>query len=161
MYYMNQNVLLNKNLQEAQHINDLLTNMHDGKNKAPQATETNNAQITDWLTLSGCLQDVTEFAPQDFLYAESDGNYVTIHYTKRSQEKELLLRATMSQIEEAFSAMPQAVRCHRAFLVNIDKVEKVSGNAQGLRLRIDYCNEEVPVSRAHVNKVKQLLGNNL
>ena len=111
--------------------------------------------------LDGCLRDVTEFTPLDFLYAESDGNYVSIHYTKDSKEKELLLRATMSQIEEAFSAMPRAVKCHRAFLVNIDKVEKVSGNAQGLRLRMAHCSEEVPVSRAHVNKVKQLLGNNL
>ena len=46
------------------------------------------------------------------------------------------------------------IKCHRAFLVNLRHVVKVSGNAQGYRLQVGECREEVLVSRAYIRVVK-------
>ena len=70
-----------------------------------------------------------------------------------------LLRATMKQAEEAVSACPFIIRCHRAFLVNIRMVVKVDGNSQGYKLNLEGCEEEVPVSRAYAKEVKALIEN--
>lgn len=99
----------------------------------------------------------------DFLYAEAKGNYVKVGYRSDSdKEKKItwrLLRATMKQAEEAVSACPFIIRCHRAFLVNIRMVVKVDGNSQGYKLNLEGCEEDVPVSRAYAKEVKALIEN--
>ena len=98
-----------------------------------------------------------------FLYAEAKGNYVKVGYRSDSdKEKKItwrLLRATMKQAEEAVSACPFIIRCHRAFLVNIRMVVKVDGNSQGYKLNLEGCEEDVPVSRAYAKEVKALIEN--
>jgi DNA-binding LytR/AlgR family response regulator len=54
---------------------------------------------------------------------------------------------TMKKAEEALEAWPGFFRCHRAYIVNLDKVQHVEGNAQGYRLRFPDVEEPVPVSR--------------
>ena len=39
-------------------------------------------------------------------------------------------------------------RCHRAYIINLDKVEQVEGNAQGYKLKVRGTEERVPVSRS-------------
>ena len=68
-----------------------------------------------------------------------------------------LLRMTMKQAEEVTGGSPLVVKCHRAFLVNLRKVVKVSGNSQGYRLLLEGCPEEIPVSRAYSKQVKELM----
>lgn len=157
----NRNIQLNKNLLEAQHMNELLTSIHESEKEITEPVETKVAEVPDKLILIGNLHKTLDFSPQDFLFVEAEGNYVKFHYSASGKERVQMLRATMSQVEEAISDLPEVVRCHRAFMVNINKVEKISGNAQGLRLSIPQSAEEVPVSRAHVSKIKNLLGNNL
>ena len=44
---------------------------------------------------------------------------------------------------------PYAVffRCHRAYIVNLDKIEQVEGNAQGYKLKLQGTEDLIPVSR--------------
>jgi DNA-binding LytR/AlgR family response regulator len=50
------------------------------------------------------------------------------------------------------------VRCHRSFLINVNAIEHVSGNAQGLRLQLVMVSGvEVPVSRSYIPKLRALL----
>ena len=68
-----------------------------------------------------------------------------------------LLRMTMKQAEEVTGGSPLVAKCHRAFLVNLRKVVKVSGNSQGYRLLLEGYPEEIPVSRAYSKQVKELI----
>ena len=63
----------------------------------------------------------------------------------------------MKQVEEAVSAAPFIVRCHRAFLVNTRRVVRADGNSQGYKLSLEGCEEAVPVSRAYAKEVKRLI----
>ena len=98
-----------------------------------------------------------------FLYAEAEGNYIKVNYRSAGSGKivQKLLRLTMKQAEEAMAACPFIIRCHRAFLVNVRQVVKVDGNSQGYRLRLEGCEEEVPVSRAYSKEVKRLIENKI
>ena len=115
------------------------------------------------LVFAGGTKEMLEVKAGDFLYAEAKGNYVKVGYRSDSdKEKKItwrLLRATMKQAEEAVSACPFIIRCHRAFLVNIRMVVKVDGNSQGYKLNLEGCEEDVPVSCAYAKEVKALIEN--
>ena len=84
-------------------------------------------------------------------------NYVTVWFLKDGKLTKEMLRATIASVEEKFAGT-DVIRCHRSFLVNVDCIEKVSGNAQGLRLQLKGLSEmEVPVSRSFIPKIRELL----
>ena len=53
----------------------------------------------------------------------------------------------MKKAEETTLPFSGLFRCHRAFIINLDKVTHVEGNAQGYKLRIQDYEELIPVSR--------------
>lgn len=80
-------------------------------------------------------------------FIQAANNYVEIHFTKDNTPQKALLRNSLIDIEKQIFS-DSILRCHRSYLVNINNVSKVSGNAQGYRLH--FANLEditVPVSR--------------
>ena len=144
----NRNIRLARNLREATELNLRLSKKQEAE-EMPSAT----------LVFSGGTKDTLVMDARSFLYAESEGNYVRLHYLspKDNSPVSRLLRLTMKQAEAAVASALFIVRCHRAFLVNLHQVTKMDGNSQGYRLRLEECAEEVPVSRAYVRRVKLLI----
>ncbi|MEM6327779.1 MAG: LytTR family DNA-binding domain-containing protein [Bacteroidota bacterium] len=107
-------------------------------------------QVGDTLTLN-----VDAFA-----FAEASGNYVEITVSSEAggEERHLLRLSTQSLIEQLPSS---CVRTHRSFVVNLDRVRSVRGNAQGLYLDIGDGLREVPVSRSHVAAMRERLRHRL
>lgn len=105
--------------------------------------------------LSGSTKDSLSLLPADLLYLEAFGNYVKIHYETSGQVRQKLLRATIKQMEEALATCPSILRCHRAFLVNLDQVVRLQGNAGGYHLFFRQTEEQVPVSRAYTAMVRE------
>ncbi len=96
------------------------------------------------LVLQGRNQDDRlRLAASDFVFAQAEQNYVTLHYLQRGQPEQLLFRATLAEIE---AQLPNAVRVHRSFLVNAERVESVMGNARKRRARVRGSDCDVPVS---------------
>ncbi len=144
----NRNIRLARNLREATELNLRLS-------QKPEAEETPPAM----LVFSGGTKEMLEMDARSFLYAESEGNYVRLHYFSPNDNRPVskLLRLTMKQAEASVASAPFIVRCHRAFLVNLHQVSKVDGNSQGYRLRLEGCAEEVPVSRGYAKEIKERL----
>lgn len=94
---------------------------------------------------------------QDFLFAVAADNYVELHFVENSQPKKSLIRSTLTRLEESVAHHPNLVRCHRAYLVNLQQVVNFSGNAQGLKLELHFSSERIPVSRKMVPAIKSLL----
>lgn len=93
----------------------------------------------------------------DVRYVEAMQNYVTVWFLKDGKPHKEMLRSTIGSIEEQFQGT-DVIRCHRSFLINVDSIEKVSGNAQGLRLQLlDVSDVEIPVSRSFIPKIRELL----
>ncbi|NRA11079.1 MAG: LytTR family transcriptional regulator, partial [Crocinitomicaceae bacterium] len=49
------------------------------------------------------------------------------------------------------------MKTHRSYVVNLDAVEDVQGNAQGYVLSLTNTDERVPVARNHVNDFNLLM----
>lgn len=153
----NRNLLLSRNLKEATEMNFYLSKKIVSEVKNPSLEEEEDCSKV--LIFSGGTKEVLEVKTDNFLYAEAEGNYVkvTCYSAKDGKVIQKLLRITMKQAEETIADYSYLIRCHRAFLVNVRKVVKVEGNSQGYRLRLEGCEEEVPVSRAYAKEVKALI----
>ncbi|MFK8163378.1 MAG: LytTR family DNA-binding domain-containing protein [Lewinella sp.] len=94
--------------------------------------------------------------PGTILFCESRQNYVRCGFLDQGNFREETIRATLSGIEEKL-ADRGILRCHRSYLVNPRHIRSARGNAQGLRLDMIGMSEEVPVSRAYVKVLREVL----
>jgi DNA-binding LytR/AlgR family response regulator len=91
------------------------------------------------------------FNSEEFIYAASDRNYVDFYLEGKSGIIKKTIRNSMTNVEEQLNGFPQFFRTHRAFLINLKKMEKKQGNALGYDLKLTGINEKIPVAR---NKIK-------
>ncbi|MDX9905125.1 MAG: LytTR family DNA-binding domain-containing protein [Bacteroidales bacterium] len=93
----------------------------------------------------------------DLLFIKSEGNYISTGYIKKGKMVRSLIRNTMKYAEELLAPFPAAYKCHRSWIVNLDKIEKVSGNSQGLKLTLEGFEEPVPVARNMASDFRQIM----
>lgn len=150
----NRNLQLRHNLSEAVEMNARLAARLRDEKMQPSRQLVEELPVT--VMLAGETKEKLTLVAANLLYAESEGNYVCLHYLPAESERPVakLLRLTLKQAGESFAVYPDVIRCHRAFLVNLRRVKKVTGNAQGYRLHLEGCEVEVPVSRAYAKEVR-------
>jgi len=90
------------------------------------------------------------FYSSQFLYAESDSNYVNFYLTLDEQVKKKVIRNSIGDIEKQLDNIPYIFRTHRAFLVNLKKIRQKKGNASGYRLKLENTEASIPVARQKV-----------
>ncbi|MFC0774678.1 LytR/AlgR family response regulator transcription factor [Terrimonas alba] len=98
--------------------------------------------------------------PEDLYFITAANNYIKVYFVKNARLREKdnddkiqlkpsysIIRMTMKKAEEMLEAWPVFFRCHRAYIINLDKVAHVEGNAQGYKIRLAHTEELIPVSR--------------
>jgi hypothetical protein len=90
------------------------------------------------------------FYPSQFLYAESDSNYVNFYLSLEDQVKKEVIRNSIGDIEAQLTNIPYIFRTHRAFLVNLKKIRQKKGNTSGYRLKLENTEASIPVARQKV-----------
>jgi DNA-binding LytR/AlgR family response regulator len=93
----------------------------------------------------------------DLVYIKSDGHYITVGYMKNGRFTRSLVRNTMKFAEDIMAPYPSGFRCHRSWLVNLDKIVRVTGNSQGLKLILEGPQEPVPVARNLAADFKRIM----
>jgi hypothetical protein len=88
------------------------------------------------------------------VYIQSADNYLEVHYWKNDKFNKIVIRNTLAAMESALGSHPQFFRCHKSYLINMNLVDFVSGNAQGYRLHLKNSGFSVPVSRNYNDFVK-------
>ncbi len=99
---------------------------------------------------SSLKKESLHFRVKDFLFATSDGNYVVFYILENENVVEKTIRNSITNIQGQLNSYPRLFRCHRAFIVNMDKVLVSKGNASGYQLSIQNTDKKVPVSRQRV-----------
>jgi DNA-binding LytR/AlgR family response regulator len=155
------NRLLSANLKLAREMNSELKPHNTEPEIQPTAQpakETSISQTSRLFTFSSeSGTELITIARPDFLFATAADNYVELHYLANGVPKKSLIRSTLTRIEETLNPETRILRCHRAYIVNIDQVRNFSGNAQGLKLELSNTQESIPVSRKMVPHIKSLL----
>jgi LytTr DNA-binding domain len=80
-------------------------------------------------------------------YIEAASNYIKIFFLQKDKLTYSIVRMTMKKATEAVNPYAVFFRCHRAYIVNLDKIEQVEGNAQGYKIKLQGTEDRIPVSR--------------
>jgi hypothetical protein len=92
----------------------------------------------------------------DLLFAKAEGNYVMLYILENGHLKHELKRISLKQLDIQLAAYPNLLRCHRAYLLNIRRVAKLSGNSQGYSISFNETEDKVPVSRSYISTFDQI-----
>lgn len=150
--------LLNEQLQQLQQ--DAVQRVDAAPSVETNEKETLSREpVPDAIVLKGTTSDSVTIPLADFLYAEAVGNYVKVYQWSDNELRTDMIRATMKQVEGDLQASRSVVRCHRAFLVNLQQVEQIVTRSGAMNLLIRHSHDSIPVSRSNVAQVKEAIGN--
>lgn len=157
-----------KQLEEAQMLNGVL--MERSRlvevSKQESMTDTSSSK-EERIMLEGSTKESVSLLLSDFIFAESEGNYVSIHYMENPStgseqtEKQTMLRTSMKNVVAILCVNTEIIQCHRAYIVNLRHVQSVEGRSSGIGLKLRHCDTIVPVSKSYVNEVKERIKNPL
>lgn len=106
------------------------------------------------IKLTGTTNDSISLQVSNLLYVEAVGNYVKVFHLYDGKVRTDMLRATSKQIEDDLHSYPMIVRCHRAFIVNLQQVEQIISKSDSMQLLIKHCHDYLPVSRSNMAQIK-------
>ncbi len=143
MLLIYQNILLKKNIKNAEQITKNL-----------KQTKNDDTPITIY---SGNQKKVLNLKSEQLILIESNGNYINVYYNIKNNLKREIVRNTLKNTENITLQNPAFIKCHKSYIVNINKLKKVNGNAQGYKLEFDTLDFEIPVSRNLSKKVLDII----
>ena len=79
---------------------------------------------------------------------KAEGNYLKVFYSDENEIKSKLIRNSIKNTEEHLIIFENIIRCHRSYIVNLDTVKRMSGNARNFNLHIENLEFTIPVSRS-------------
>lgn len=130
------NVTLHKRLKIASQLNSSLPN----REQNPE----NNQQI---ILNSENKNEGFMISLASLLYITSLDNYIDVYFLKNKLVEHKLIRYSLASVEEDNKNRNEIFRCHKSYLVNKRKIESVSGNAAGYKIKLHDCDLLIPVSR--------------
>jgi hypothetical protein len=89
------------------------------------------------------------------LFVKSAGNYVEVYTDENDTVRKRLIRSTIKAVEDRLAPNPSILRCHRAYLINVLNIRRVTGDSQGFRVAIRNTDLQVPVSRGYLKQFKR------
>ncbi len=92
----------------------------------------------------------------NFVYAQSQQNYVSLHYDSENGMQKEVFRSTLSNIVKQ---LPNAWQVHRSYLVNLDYLVAVEGNARKRFMKISKSDEVIPISQKYYEALTKRLAN--
>lgn len=120
--------------------------INEGLESQPQRTlEHSESQKLDLVNEDGKVE-LTVPWPELLFLAAAD-NYVEVYFQGNGKIEKQLIRSSLKRLEDG---LPDTsfFRCHRSYVVNLHRVQHVSGNSAGLRLNLHGFEGTVPVSRS-------------
>jgi hypothetical protein len=93
--------------------------------------------------------------PKNIVYLCSNDNYVTIVALKGDSQSKTTIRGTLKSAEYELRKNNRFLRCHKCYIVNLDFIEKVTGNNQNMKIRLLPGGAEIPVSRSNAAEISK------
>jgi len=110
----------------------------------------------DTITITGKNnEEKFELPFKNFIYAESQQNYVSVYYLKHGELKTIVIRNTMKEVNRQIR---KAIRIHRSYIVNPLHLKKIKGNARKRFAIIRHVKKPVPVSASLNNSMLSNIG---
>ena len=109
------------------------------------------------ITITGTNKsEVLAISESDFIYAKAQQNYVDVYFDTESGTQQKTLRSTLSNI---MKQLPNAWQVHRSYLVNLDYLKSIEGNARKRSIRLSQTEEVIPISQMYYKALSARLSN--
>ena len=102
------------------------------------------------IILHGSRNESLSLNLTQLLVIKAQQNYSEVIYLSQQEIKQKLLRITLAALQEQLSST-SVIRCHRSYLVNLQNVDSINGNAQGYQLMLHQDFLTAPVSRSYIS----------
>jgi hypothetical protein len=97
------------------------------------------------------------FPIDTLVYVTSQGNYASFFLIHDNTLKEKILRVTLTKIAKELEEYSNIIRCHKSYIVNVNYITDISGNARGYLLKSEFIPIVIPVSRSFSKQSLQRL----
>ena len=92
-------------------------------------------------------------------YMESEDNYIKVHYKHNDKITSYMLRCRTRSVEQSLEGTPM-VRCHRSYLVNIDKIRLLEEERRMHYISLDDESiKRIPVSKSYYANIVESFRN--
>jgi hypothetical protein len=145
--YKNNSLELTIDLLKEQNKNFLLKIREDEKNKEDEKIEIFSDNKSGKLTLNY----------KNIVSIKSADNYIEIFYMENDSLEKKLIRSTLKNIESQLVHRRSFIRCHRTRIINCIHIVKLARNYSGYCLKMNFLEEEIPVSRQYITQVKEVI----
>jgi len=102
-------------------------------------------------------KDVFSARMEDVLVFHSSGNYIEIFWLENQIRRKKLFRQTFAFVEQYMKDKPDFKKCHRCWMVNLKKIEALSGNSKGYFVEMNKLGFKIPISRNYISNFRELL----
>lgn len=150
--YQLRNCNLRRRVAEMERLNQMLESRED----SDEATA-DEAEPLDVEFIGQGQKSRLKVSPSDIIYVESMANYADICHIAGNEIRHSTLRITLKQVRQTLADADCIIQCHRAFLVNVNFIQKISSRNSGFQLQLFGIEKLIPVSRANEDAVKQRL----
>lgn len=144
---ISQNVYLRRNRKNSLEINAMI-----GRKMSGTPHSGANVSLISESRKPGLTLDI-----DDLIFVESVGNYVNIHYLEEGTPGNKMIRSALKKMESQLTLYGNLFRCHRAFIINLNHVERVKGNSQGYSLIMKHADREIPVARSYTKSFREAM----
>jgi hypothetical protein len=114
-------------------------------------------EIVKFMGENGSLE--LEISASNFIYAKADDNYVELYYLHDGSKNRKVLRNSLKNVHACLPMHQNYYRCHKSYVINLDQVNHISGNAQGYKFHLKIAEDLIPVSRSNNEFVKNYFTN--
>lgn len=97
------------------------------------------------------------FHIDNLVYITSQGNYASFFLKNEGDLQEKILRVTLTKIATELKEYSYIIRCHKSYIVNINIINDIYGNARGYLLKSVFIPIDIPVSRSFSRESLQKL----
>lgn len=86
-------------------------------------------------------------------YIKAEDNYTIVYYKRNEMLNRYMIRCKIKTLEESFSNTP-LMRCHRAYIVNTQKIKVLRHEQDGFYMDFDFAGiDPIPVSKTYSDAV--------
>ena len=139
------NQMLRENLKHALRASDELTKIHRIKERIADGRD-------DITVIHSDTAETLELNLKYLLFVEANDNYSVFYWRNGVAVEKKILRVNLKNAENQLNN-DYMIRCHRSFIVNVNVIDAILGNANGYKLNISGTSHSIPVSRKKGDEV--------
>jgi DNA-binding LytR/AlgR family response regulator len=112
---------------------------------------------TEVTFVSEYLKDNLKIKLVSLIYINSAGNYIEVFWEKDKQVEKQMVRTSLTKSEELLKKYKFIFKCHRSYIININRIDKIEGSSQGYKVFLKNIETPVHVSRNYTSELEELI----